>query len=125
MVPLNARKARQRRAARAVQHPQERALGGERIAGVGVKDRRERGQRRRIEPDAEEQNEADERGHHEPRAAPVQGLVLVEVQKAFVSFVRAYKEHQCNFIFVLSQLAFGDVARGFGLLYVCISLSLE
>ena len=48
MVPLNARKARQRRAARAVQHPQERALGGERIAGVGVKDRRERGQRRRI-----------------------------------------------------------------------------
>eukprot|EP01135_Chromosphaera_perkinsii_P000057 Nk52_evm8s24 gene=Nk52_evmTU8s24 len=35
--------------------------------------------------------------------------------KAFVTFVRSYKEHQCNYIFVLKQLNMGSLARAFGL----------
>ena len=35
---------------------------------------------------------------------------------AFMSFLRAYKEHLCNFIFRLETLSIGAVARGFGLL---------
>ena len=35
---------------------------------------------------------------------------------AFVSWVRAYKEHECRFIFRLSQIDFAAAARGFALL---------
>lgn len=37
-------------------------------------------------------------------------------QRAFVSVVRAYKEHQCNFIFQIGQLSLGGVASAMGLL---------
>lgn len=43
--------------------------------------------------------------------------IMEKGQKALVSFFRAYKEHKCNFIFVFNQLAFADVAEGYGLLY--------
>jgi ATP-dependent RNA helicase DDX55/SPB4 len=37
---------------------------------------------------------------------------LVEgAARAFVSYVRAYKEHQCKFIFQLEKLDLGDLAR--------------
>ena len=34
-----------------------------------------------------------------------------------MSYVRAYKEHVCTFIFVFNQLAFAEVAVGFGLIF--------
>jgi len=37
-------------------------------------------------------------------------------QRAFVSVVRAYKEHQCNYIFQVGQLSLGGVASSMGLL---------
>eukprot|EP00050_Salpingoeca_kvevrii_P001960 m.184068 g.184068 ORF g.184068 m.184068 type:complete len:609 (-) comp10499_c1_seq1:65-1891(-) len=37
---------------------------------------------------------------------------------AFVSFVRAYKEHECSFIFMLKNLDLGKAATGFGLLHI-------
>ena len=37
---------------------------------------------------------------------------------AFVCFVRAYKEHKCQHIFVLSDLPFRSLAIGMGLLYL-------
>lgn len=43
--------------------------------------------------------------------------VMEKGQKSFVSFVRAYKEHTCSFIFVLAQLPFAELAKGFGLLF--------
>ena len=46
--------------------------------------------------------------------------VMEKGQNAFVSFIRAYKEHQCNLIFRLPQLDLGKVATGMGLLFVCI-----
>ncbi|GAB2214312.1 hypothetical protein Droror1_Dr00018655 [Drosera rotundifolia] len=36
--------------------------------------------------------------------------------KAFVSYIRAYKEHQCSYIFRLKDLEIGKLAMGFGLL---------
>eukprot|EP00250_Pteridium_aquilinum_P020533 c24851_g2_i1 orf=38-1573(-) len=36
--------------------------------------------------------------------------------KAFVSFVRAYKEHQCTYIFRWKELEVGKLATGYGLL---------
>ena len=33
-----------------------------------------------------------------------------------MSWVRAYKEHECRFIFRLSQIDFASAARGFALL---------
>ena len=36
--------------------------------------------------------------------------------RAFVSYVRGYKEHQCRFIFRFKELALGRLATGFGLL---------
>ncbi|TPX35621.1 hypothetical protein SeLEV6574_g08161 [Synchytrium endobioticum] len=36
--------------------------------------------------------------------------------KAFVSWVRAYKEHHANAIFQLRKVDIADLARGFGLL---------
>ena len=37
---------------------------------------------------------------------------------AFVSFVRAYKEHQCSYIFQIKELNFGQLANGFALLHL-------
>ncbi len=34
-----------------------------------------------------------------------------KVQRAYVSYVRAYKEHQCSFIFQLKQLDYGALAN--------------
>lgn len=39
-----------------------------------------------------------------------------KAQLAFVSFVRAYKEHACNYIFRMNRLNLGLLANGFGLL---------
>jgi len=39
-----------------------------------------------------------------------------KAQLAFVSFIRAYKEHLCNYIFRLKKLDLGNAANGFGLL---------
>ena len=36
--------------------------------------------------------------------------------RAFVAYVRAYKEHQCSYIFRLDQLDLGDLARGLAVL---------
>lgn len=35
---------------------------------------------------------------------------------AFISFIRAYKEHHCNYIFRLNTLDMGSLARSFGLI---------
>jgi ATP-dependent RNA helicase DDX55/SPB4 len=37
---------------------------------------------------------------------------------AFVSFVRAYKEHQCSYIFQTKELNFGQLANMFALLHL-------
>lgn len=42
--------------------------------------------------------------------------VLEKGTKAYISFVRSYKEHQCQFIFRFKELDLGAVARGFALL---------
>lgn len=42
--------------------------------------------------------------------------LLEKGTKAFISFVRSYKEHQCQFIFRFKELDLGAVARGFALL---------
>ena len=34
-----------------------------------------------------------------------------KAQRAYVSYVRAYKEHQCSFIFQLKQLDYGALAN--------------
>jgi ATP-dependent RNA helicase DDX55/SPB4 len=39
-------------------------------------------------------------------------------QRAFVAFVRAYREHKLQFIFVFGQVPFGDIARGLALLFL-------
>jgi len=39
-----------------------------------------------------------------------------KAQLSFVSFVRAYKEHACNYIFRMNRLDLGHLANGFGLL---------
>ncbi|KFK24964.1 hypothetical protein AALP_AA8G048500 [Arabis alpina] len=44
--------------------------------------------------------------------------VLEKGLKAFVSFVRAYKEHHCSYIFRWKDLEIGKLAMGFGLLYL-------
>jgi len=41
---------------------------------------------------------------------------MEKAARAFVSFVRGYKEHQCRFIFRLKELELGRLARAFGLL---------
>jgi ATP-dependent RNA helicase DDX55/SPB4 len=52
----------------------------------------------------------------------VRGLVRKDLdlhekgQRAFVSVVRAYKEHQCNFIFQVAKLSLGGMASAMGLL---------
>ena len=42
--------------------------------------------------------------------------LLEKAVKAFVSYVRAYKEHHCNFIFRIQELNLGKVAMLFGIL---------
>ncbi len=44
--------------------------------------------------------------------------IMEKGQSAYVSYVRAYKEHKCQFIFILTKLPFGRLAEGMGLLYV-------
>ncbi|CAH2073934.1 unnamed protein product [Thlaspi arvense] len=44
--------------------------------------------------------------------------VLEKGLKAFVSFVRAYKEHHCSYIFNWRGLETGKLAMGYGLLYL-------
>ena len=39
-----------------------------------------------------------------------------KAQLAFVSFIRAYKEHACSYIFRLNRIDLGNLANGFGLL---------
>ncbi|CAN8237219.1 unnamed protein product [Cochlearia groenlandica] len=51
-------------------------------------------------------------------AAMKDRAVLEKGLKAFVSFVRAYKEHHCSFIFRWKDLEIGKLAMGFGLLYL-------
>ncbi|KAF1318956.1 Dead/deah box RNA helicase, partial [Globisporangium splendens] len=41
--------------------------------------------------------------------------ILEKGTKAYISFVRSYKEHQCQFIFRFKELDLGAVARGFAL----------
>merc|ERR1712226_179315 len=36
--------------------------------------------------------------------------------RAFVSYVQAYKKHECSYVFSLKNLNFGEIANGFGLL---------
>lgn len=42
--------------------------------------------------------------------------ILEKGIKAFVSYIRGYKEHQCRFIFQLKDLDFGKLAYACGLL---------
>ncbi|KAI5075534.1 hypothetical protein GOP47_0009610 [Adiantum capillus-veneris] len=42
--------------------------------------------------------------------------VMEKGLKAFVSYIRAYREHQCAYIFRLKELEAGKVAMGYGLL---------
>ncbi|KAI3908569.1 hypothetical protein MKW92_033921 [Papaver armeniacum] len=44
--------------------------------------------------------------------------VMEKGLKGFVSFIRAYKEHHCSFIFRWKELAVGKLAMGFGLLHL-------
>lgn len=46
--------------------------------------------------------------------------LMDKAQKAFVSFVRGYKEHQCNYIFQWNKLDYGCLAEGLGLLFVIL-----
>ena len=42
--------------------------------------------------------------------------VMEKGVKAFVSYIRAYKEHHCKFIFRLADMDFAELATAFGLL---------
>ena len=53
---------------------------------------------------------------HERRPGP--DGVLPKSLRAFVSFVRSYKEHVCHFIFRLRDLNYERLARAFGLFRV-------
>ncbi|KAJ4769064.1 RNA helicase [Rhynchospora pubera] len=44
--------------------------------------------------------------------------VMEKGVKAFVSFVRAYKEHHCSYIFRWKELDVGNLAMGYGLLQI-------
>jgi ATP-dependent RNA helicase DDX55/SPB4 len=45
--------------------------------------------------------------------------LMEKAQIAFVSYIRAYKEHQCKYIFPFKQLHLGRLATSFSLLKVC------
>lgn len=42
--------------------------------------------------------------------------VMEKATRAFVSYVRAYKEHHCRFIFIFKELDLGRLASAFGLM---------
>ncbi|XP_020081970.1 DEAD-box ATP-dependent RNA helicase 18 isoform X1 [Ananas comosus] len=44
--------------------------------------------------------------------------VMEKGLKAFVSYIRAYKEHQCSYIFRWKELEIGKLAMGYGLLQI-------
>jgi ATP-dependent RNA helicase DDX55/SPB4 len=44
--------------------------------------------------------------------------VMEKAQRAFVSFIRAYREHHCSYIFRIAQLDIGRLAMGLGLLFL-------
>lgn len=50
------------------------------------------------------------------RRAETEREVAEKGARAFVSFVRGYKEHQCQFIFRLKELPLGHLAASFGVL---------
>jgi ATP-dependent RNA helicase DDX55/SPB4 len=50
------------------------------------------------------------------RESEADRLVMESGTKAFVSYVRAYKEHQCGFIFRLEELPLGALAASLALL---------
>ncbi|KAL4854012.1 DEAD-box ATP-dependent RNA helicase 18 [Chlorella vulgaris] len=50
------------------------------------------------------------------RHAETDRLVMEAGMKAFLSYVRAYKEHHCKFIFRLQDLSLGQLATSFALL---------
>ncbi|XP_042511443.1 DEAD-box ATP-dependent RNA helicase 18 [Macadamia integrifolia] len=53
------------------------------------------------------------------RAAAIKDRDVMEKGlKAFVSYIRAYKEHQCSYIFRWKELEIGKLAMGYGLLQV-------
>ena len=43
--------------------------------------------------------------------------IMEKAQACFVSYIRAYKEHTCQFVFRLKDLPFADLATGLGLLF--------
>lgn len=51
-------------------------------------------------------------------AARLDRDVMEKGVKAFVSFVRAYKEHHCSYIFRWKELEIGKLAMGYGLLQI-------
>eukprot|EP01112_Ceratiomyxa_fruticulosa_P001685 TRINITY_DN11850_c0_g1_i1.p1 TRINITY_DN11850_c0_g1~~TRINITY_DN11850_c0_g1_i1.p1 ORF type:complete len:700 (-),score=196.66 TRINITY_DN11850_c0_g1_i1:8-1933(-) len=51
--------------------------------------------------------------------------IVDKAAKAFVSYIRGYKEHRCSFIFRLPKLDFGLLAAGFGLLRMPIMSELK
>lgn len=46
------------------------------------------------------------------------GKLLALASRAFVSFIRAYKEHECRYIFQLQHIDLTDLTHGFGLFKV-------
>ncbi|KAI0526943.1 hypothetical protein KFK09_002537 [Dendrobium nobile] len=53
------------------------------------------------------------------RAAAMKDRAIMEKGlKAFVSFIRAYKEHHCSYIFRWKELEIGKLAMGYGLLQI-------
>jgi hypothetical protein len=51
--------------------------------------------------------------------------VMEKGQQAYVSAVRAYKEHRLNYIFVFDHFPFAKVAQGMGLLYLPVMADLK
>ncbi|XP_076434856.1 ATP-dependent RNA helicase DDX55-like [Babylonia areolata] len=45
-------------------------------------------------------------------------VIYEKGMRAFVSFIQSYIKHECNMIFRLKDLNFGDLAKGFGLLRI-------
>ncbi|KAI0510531.1 hypothetical protein KFK09_011135 [Dendrobium nobile] len=51
-------------------------------------------------------------------AAMKDRAIMEKGLKAFVSFIRAYKEHHCSYIFRWKELEIGKLAMGYGLLQI-------
>merc|ERR1711874_395192 len=43
-------------------------------------------------------------------------VVMLKANKAYVSFIRAYQEHQLSYLFPFKSLCLGSLASGFSLL---------